>query len=205
MNILRSVGQHIGIFSSPDSERARQGSSEYPDREAAEPNTVHPVEHPVETEIPHCCFFCTWCGLPILLLHESVGLVFGGPAIRRVEARSIGTVCSSCGHAAAYSLFRGCHGYDTRHKFVPAHPKGKTVLLDSLPCQEETCVFPLPFFVTFDAEFTEDNVKLFAAKWRWDDLVCPAGHLVDAPKWLFEAGPYRGSRDLMKLGVPRPR
>jgi hypothetical protein len=205
MNILRAVGEQMGIFSSLNSARAKQGSFKYPDREVADLDTAHSIARAVETEIPHCCFYCSWCGLPILLPHESAGLPFGGPAVRRIEARSIGTVCTACGHVAAYSLFRGCYGYDTRHKFMPARLKGRTVLLDSLPCKEETCVFPLPFFVTFDAEFSEENIKQFAAKWCWDDLVCPAGHFVEAPKWLFEAGPYRGSRDLMKLGVPRAR
>jgi hypothetical protein len=195
----------MGIFSLPDSGQMKQYPFEHPNSEVAALNAVQAFEHPIETAIPHCCFYCSWCGLQILLPHESVGLAFGGPAVRRLEARSIGTVCPACGHAAAYSLFRGCPGYDTRHKFVPSLAKDKVLLLDSLPCEEETCVFPLPFFVALDAEFSDENVKQRAGMWQWDGLVCPAGHIVRAPKWLFEPGPYRGSRNLMKLGVPRGR
>ena len=205
MNILRAVGEHIGIFSSPISERAIEDSFAEPNRDSPLRKTPQAFPAAIETEVPHCCFFCSWCGEKILLAHESAGLPFGGPAIRRIEARSIGTVCTACGHVAPFSLFRGCHGYDTRHKFMPARHKGKTVLLDMLRCKEETCVFPLPFFVTFDAELCEENVKEFASRWFWDDLVCPAGHPVAPPKWLFEAGVYRGSRDLMRMGVPRAR
>ena len=39
------------------------------------------------------------------------------------------------------------------------------MLLDWLACMEKSCVFPLPFFVTFDEQFTEENVKEQAAQW----------------------------------------
>jgi hypothetical protein len=140
----------------------------------------------IETEIPHCCFHCAACGTPILLPHDSLGLPFGGPLIRRIEARSIGTVCPSCGEAGTYSLFHGCQGYNTRHRFVPARPAGKTVLLDWLRCQEHTCAYPLPFFATLEDDCADATLKQRAAAWNWDQLLCTAGHAVKAPGWLFD-------------------
>jgi hypothetical protein len=205
MNILRTVSKQLRIFTGPD--RAGEGanslaSSSHMILESAAP---HRASSPIEAESPHCCFYCAWCASPILLPHESLGLPFGGPHIRKIEARSIGTVCLACGHVGTYSLFRGAQGYDTRHKFVPSHCVGNTVLLDRLHCIEPTCVFPLPFFVTFDEKFCESNVKEFAVRWIWGDLTCPAGHAIQTPKWLNEPGPHRGALDVTRLAFRPPR
>jgi hypothetical protein len=198
MNILRSVTEQLHIFTSPDHAQANVGQSSSP---VPEPEAAHRAFSRIEAEIPHCCFFCAWCASPILLPHESLGMPFGGPLIRKIDARSIGTVCLACGHVGTYSLFRGGQGYNTRHKFVSSHSAGTTVLLDQLDCMEPTCVFPLPFFVTFDEKFSEAHVKEFAVRWIWDDLACPVGHLIQAPKWLNEPGPHRGTLDLTHLAI----
>jgi hypothetical protein len=70
---------------------------------------------------------------------------------------------------------------------------------------EPTCVFPLPFFVTFDEKFSEDDVKEFAVRWNWDDLTCSVGHVIQAPKWLNEPGPHRGALDVTHLAIRPPR
>lgn len=203
MNILRAFGEQIGIFTSPKDSRERRLSLHRPEPIAHAP--ANPTETPIEIEVPHCCFYCSWCGAQILLPHDSLGFAFGGPQIRKIEARSIGAICGSCAHVGTYSLFRGCQGYDTRHRFVPALLLGRTVLIDWLQCEEETCIFKLPFFVTYDAVLTEENLKEWAPKWLWNDLTCSVGHIIQPPKWLFEMRPHRAALDLARAGVQRLR
>ena len=201
MNILRAFGEQIGIFTSPkDSVDINLSLVQAEPPELAERHQdVFPIE------VPHVCFYCGCCASPILLPHDSLGFAFGGPMIRKIEARSVGTVCGSCGRVGTFSLFRGCYGYDTRHRFVPSPLKGRTVLLDWLPCQAESCVFKLPFFVTYDEDLTAENLKEWAPKWLWDDLACSVGHLVQAPKWIFEMRRHRAALDLAREGVQRLR
>jgi hypothetical protein len=196
MNILRTVKEQLHLLTSPDHVDSSL-SNAIRELEASRRSSL--------IEIPHCCFYCAWCASPILLPHESLGMPFGGPLVRKIEARSIGTVCLACGHVGTYSLFRGGQGYNTRHKFVPSHSAGMTVLLDHLHCMEPTCVFSLPFFVTFDEKFSEDNVKDFAVRWNWDDLTCSVGHVILAPEWLNEPGPHRGALDVTHLAIRPPR
>ncbi|MGA7108873.1 MAG: hypothetical protein WBV28_07560 [Terracidiphilus sp.] len=203
MSFLRVVSEHFPAFSSPDKESAKAAEHEKVTLDQARGSRSSAAL--IETEIPHCCFYCTWCGAPILLPHDSLGLVFGGPLIRRIEARSIGTVCAACGHAGAYSLFRGGHGYNTRHKFVSSRPTGKTVLLDWIRCDEPTCVFPLPVFALLEEGVTDAEIKELAARWIWDDLKCTAGHGVRAPRWLFDATLHRMPIDLTRAGARQPR
>ena len=66
-------------------------------------------------------------------------------------------------------------------------------------------MFPLPFFVTFDVNFSEANVKELAARWSWEDLMCSVGHLIYAPKWIIEPGPHRGSLDITQMAIKLPR
>ncbi len=202
MNILRAFGEQIGIFTSPK-DSSHKGLSLQPVPVVTAPPDQSAA--PIEIEIPHCCFYCSWCAAQILLPHDGLGFAFGGPMIRKIEARSIGTICGGCGHVGTYSLFRGCQGYDTRHKFVPSPLMGRTVLLDWLPCQEETCVFKLPFFLTYDEDLTEENLKEWAPKWLWNDLTCSVGHTIEPPKWLFEFRPHRAALDLARAGVQRLR
>jgi hypothetical protein len=205
MNILRAFGEQIGIFAAPERSRQMQAALHLAPEPPAKPQTPEPAVATIEAEIPHCCFYCAWCASPILLPHDSLGFAFGGPMIRKIEARSIGTVCASCAHVATYSLFRGCQGFNTRHRFLSSLLKGRTVLVDWLQCQEETCVFRLPFFLTFDELLTEQNLKEWAPQWEWDGLACSVGHPVDPPKWLFEMRPHRQGLDLTRVGVQRFR
>jgi hypothetical protein len=194
MNLLRAFGAYIG--------------NETPDQENSIPRVIldQPVSStPIETEIPHCCFYCLWCGSAMMFPHDSLGHAFGGPMIRKIETRCIGTVCQRCERVAAYSLFRGCPGYDTRHKFMQARAVGRTMLLDWLACVEKSCVFPLPFFVTFNDSLTEENVIERAAQWLWDDLNCSVSHVIHPPQWLHEPGLYRRPLDLNRAGAQRAR
>ena len=75
MNILRAVTEQLHIFTSPERGLAHID----PTRET---ETPHRSSVSIETEIPHCCFYCSWCASPIVLPHESLGLHFGGPLIR---------------------------------------------------------------------------------------------------------------------------
>lgn len=195
MKFLRSLGEQIGILTSAEHMSSESVVTKQPPKDGAS----------VETAIPHCCFYCSWCRSEILLPHDSLGYAFGGPMIRKIETRSIGTVCTACAHAAAYSLFRGCPGYDTRHKFVESSAKGRTLLVDWLPCIEDSCVFPLPFFVVFDNEFTQENLKERAAQWIWSDVTCSVSHVVQPPAWLSGPASYRGAMDLNLTRAPMRR
>jgi hypothetical protein len=137
----------------------------------------------------HCCFYCRWCAAVIPLPHDRLGLMFAGPAIRRINVRSLATVCSSCSHVATYSLFRGAKGYDTRHKLTSIQPVGTTMLVDWLRCEEKSCAYPLPLFVCSEAELTGGSVKEIASGWDWDDLTCASGHPILRPVWLWEKRP----------------
>jgi hypothetical protein len=200
MNILRAVSEQLHVFTLPDHARTDPGHAAIPIVAPEAPNRFTSA-----IEVPHCCFYCSWCASPILLPHESLGMPFGGPLVRKIEARSVGTVCMACGHAGSYSLFRGGVGYTTRHKFVPSRTIGTTMLLGWMPCEESTCVFPLPFFVAFDEKLDEANVKEFAARWYWEDLMCPVSHMVAAPQWINESGPHRSALDVTQLAIKPPR
>ena len=182
MTFLRVVSERVPLFTSPDG-----GHSEPSTRIEADQGRLSGREWPaIETEIPHCCFHCAQCATPILLPHDSLGLPFAGPLVRRIEARSIGTVCPVCDKAGTYSLFHGCQGYNTRHRFVAARPQGNTMLIDWLRCEEHSCAYALPFFAALPDQDTEAELRKRAAGWNWDELLCTSGHAVKAPRWLFE-------------------
>ena len=198
MNLLRAFGEHVGILTPAQDISAKTIVQDQPIGIAS-----------IEKEIPHCCFYCSWCGSEMLLPHDSLGYAFSGPMVRKIETRCIGTVCLKCNRVGVYSLFRGCPGYTTRHKFMQSRPEGRIMLLDWLPCVEKSCVFPVPFFVTFDDALSEQNVKERAVQWMWDDMTCSASHVVQPPKWLSEPGSYRRALELNwthvnQAGAQRP-
>ena len=145
---------------------------------SASPSTARPTQH--------CCFHCRYCDAVISLPHDRLGLAFAPPSVRRTDVRAIGVVCESCHHVAVYSLFRGTHGFDTRHKIVPMPPAGKTLLVDMLRCDEETCTHPLPLFLTAEGDLTGDAVKDLGKSWDWDELTCASGHRIRRPAWLYD-------------------
>jgi hypothetical protein len=200
MTLLRVVSDRFPLFASPHQTRASTASTEQ-----TEAKNVEAAVPAIETAIPHCCFYCPRCAMPILLPHDSLGLPFAGPLVRRIEARSIGTVCPGCNRAGVYSLFHGCPGYNTRHKFVAAPPTGRTVLLDWLRCEEHTCGFPLPFFATIQEDCDDETLKGSAAGWNWDEVTCTSGHEVKAPRWLFDPALHRIPIDLTRPPTRRLR
>lgn len=140
--------------------------------------------------IQHCKLYCRWCNTAILLPHERLGMTFAQPALRKLEARTIASVCSHCGHVSTLSMFRGLPGFDTRNTLVTAEPDGDTVLVDWLKCDEPTCSFALPLFVRTDEWLTGDRAKELASKWDWHELTCAAGHKVQSPLWVWDTKPY---------------
>jgi hypothetical protein len=197
MTFLRVVSERFPLFTSPDQAGAKSSAGS----DASIDRPLGGRFSAIEAEIPHCCFNCAQCGTPILLPHDSLGLPFGGPLIRRIEARSIGTVCPACHQAGTYSLFHGGQGYNTRHRFVAARPQGRTLLLGWLGCQEHTCVAPLPFFVTLGDEEQDEVLKNRASGWNWEQLTCTSGHEVKAPGWLFDGRSGRAPIDLSGAGT----
>lgn len=133
----------------------------------------------------HCCFFCKWCDTQILLPHERLGMAFGNPVTRKIDVRSIATVCPSCNHVAPYSLFRGCNGFDTRHKVMDVPASGKTIFIDWLHCEEETCPFQVPFFLKLDGDISEAGGRLMSAGWLWKEVACASGHRIQSADLAF--------------------
>jgi hypothetical protein len=150
------------------------------------PEQPKPAESAVLRIMQHCCFHCSSCPAIISLPHHRLGLMFAGPAIRRVDVRSIATVCSSCRLVGGYSLFRGAYGYDTRHKLASVQPAGSTTLVDWLHCEEESCEHPLPLFLHSEADLSAEIVQEIAKAWDWDGLTCMSGHNILRPTWLYE-------------------
>ena len=201
MTFVRVVSDRFPLFTSPD----QTGPNTAAEPQISAHGPFAGRFSAFEADVPHCCFLCAQCATPILLPHDSLGLPFGGPLIRRIEARSIGTVCRVCDQARTYSLFRGCQGYSTRHRFLPSRPEGRTLLVDWLPCEEQTCAYPLPLFVTLGDQETEEELKVRSTAWIWEQLECSSGHAVKAPRWVFDAGSRRAPIDLSGAGARRLR
>jgi hypothetical protein len=127
--------------------------------------------------VPHCCFYCKWCGQAILLPHDRIGSPFGNPDARKIDVRSIATVCQACKHIGNYSMFRSCRGFDTRHKIMHAPNTGETALLYWLQCVEPTCPSRVPLFVRLEGDTPTGESE--AAEWLWDDLMCVSGHCIE--------------------------
>ena len=126
--------------------------------------------------VPHCCFYCAWCGQAILLPNDRMGSPFGHPDARKIDVRSIATVCGHCKHIGNYSMFRTCRGFDTRHKIMHAPNTGETALLHWLQCAEKTCPARVPLFVRLDRD--QPMAEGDAAEWLWDELTCAVGHRI---------------------------
>jgi hypothetical protein len=180
MKFLRNDGGHIFIFRGPSSQASVTAASEHASVAPAPPAVAAPAV------ASHCCFICRSCGSPILLPHDQMGMPFAHPSLRRIEVRTIAAVCTSCHHIDNYSLFRGCPGFNTRHKLMPAPTAGTTSLLEWLHCDGSGCPFRVPLFVTFDRDLSREKRSSIAANWFWQDLTCIAGHrirpLVSAPR-----------------------
>jgi hypothetical protein len=152
------------------------GKTEEIDKTSTPPVQAATVARNVSCSIPHCCFYCAWCGQPILLPHDRMGSPFGNPDARKIDVRSIATVCANCKHVGNYSMFRACRGFDTRHKIMHAPNTGETALLHWLQCAEKTCLARVPLFVKLEKDRPMDEGE--AAEWLWDELTCAAGHRI---------------------------
>jgi hypothetical protein len=189
MKILRDESGHVLIFAPPFGLRVKpvtpvHASPAIQKAEVASPPVAaNPPVAAVSIETQHCRFNCRWCESTILLPHDNLGSPFANPYLRKIEVRAIASVCATCSHVAGFSLLRGCYGYDTRYGLVPAQLAGTTVLVDWLRCNEKTCVFPLPLFVTSTEPLTGERAKELARDWFWDDLTCTSGHRIVRPNW----------------------
>jgi hypothetical protein len=154
--------------------------------------TVGDVIEAPSCAVPHCCFYCAWCGHPILLPNDRIGSPFSNPDARKIDARSIATVCHNCKHIGSYSMFRSCRGFDTRHKIVHTPHSGNTVLLNWLHCVETTCTARVPFFVNLEVGATPEEIQ--TEGWLWDELTCASGHRINqVPLDLTTQLPVRSS------------
>ena len=151
------------------------GNKTAEDRAAVSPVICRPATQAVANcSAPHCSFICSWCNGTILLPNDRIGSPFGNPEARKIEVRSIATVCHHCRHLSHYTMFRGCCGFDTRHKLVHAPLQGRTALLSWLQCSEKTCTARVPLFV----RFLEPEQEMLASSWSWENLTCASGHAI---------------------------
>lgn len=177
MKLLRDESGYVLVLRRPRFMVAGEAAAPAEKQDKHVPAAL-PATRPVAAacSMPHYCFYCIWCGNPIMLPTDRIGSPFGNPDARKIEAQTIATVCLHCHHIANYSMFRGCRGYDTRHRIMHSQVSGETVLLNWLRCVEPLCQSRLPIFATKDPENgIEEND---AAAWTWDDLTCSLGHTV---------------------------
>lgn len=152
--------------------------SEAPEKEQETRQIAKPMEmsQTARCSVPHCCFYCRWCGQPILLPNDRIGSPFGNPDARKIDVRSVATVCLTCKHIGNYSMFRSCRGFDTRHKIAHAQISGETVLLNWLRCVESTCTARVPLFVKNEGDRPVGESE--TVTWLWDELTCALGHRI---------------------------
>jgi hypothetical protein len=175
MKLLRDEGGYAAALRNPFAHWSKTTTTE----QSAEPAAPSVTERKAVAAVTlHCCFFCQCCNSPILLPHDQIGLPFAQPSLRRIEVRTIASVCKSCNQVGTYSLFRGCPGFDTRHKITPAPAAGKTILVEWLECDAAGCPFQVPLFVNFDSDLSPEDAAKFVASWVWNDLVCISGHRI---------------------------
>lgn len=174
MRLLRDESGYVMVLRRPHLAVVdRVDEQEQEAQPASSPVAASPVSNCAH---PHCCFYCCWCGEPILLPHNRIGSPFGNPDARKIDARSIATVCFKCKHIGNYTMFRASHGFDTRHKIVLARSSGTTTLLNWLHCDEKTCTARVPLFVRLEQDPEEEPAQV--AEWRWDELTCALGHRI---------------------------
>ena len=174
MGILRDESGYVLVLHRPRPMVA--SNTEQTEQETSQINQVVRPKPKVNCSVPHCCFYCAWCGQPILLPHDRIGSPFGNPDARKIDVRSIATVCGNCKHIGNYSMFRSCRGFDTRHKILHAPSTGETALLYWLQCVEKTCPARVPLFVRLEGDATAAEAE--APEWLWDELTCAAGHRI---------------------------
>lgn len=197
MGLLRDESGYVLVLGRPRLWVVGGTAATVGEKQASTP-VVQPAARPVAPacSVPHYCFYCTWCGEPIMLPADRIGSPFGNPDARKIEAQTIATVCLHCNHIANYSMFRGCRGYDTRHRTTHSQLNGETVLLNWLRCAEPLCQSRLPIFAATDPEKRIDESD--AAAWIWDDLTCSLGHTIKPipldPTLQLPLRSYNGAR-----------
>jgi hypothetical protein len=149
---------------------AKEWSVELPVRE------VGVVVEAPSCVVPHCCFYCAWCDHPVLLSNDRIGSPFGNPDARKLDVRSIATVCLHCKHIGSFSMFRACAGYNTRHKITHTANSGETLLLHWLHCIESTCTASVPLFLKIESGEASETMR--TEEWLWDELTCASGHTI---------------------------
>jgi hypothetical protein len=171
MKLLRDESGYVLVMRGP---QVLAGGN-VAEKESAEIRPA-PTDSAVEAacSVPHCCFYCAWCGETILLPNDRIGSPFGHPGARKIEVRSIATVCHNCKHIGNYSMFRACRGFDTRHRVMHSPIIGQTVLLHWLQCAEQTCPDRVPLFARLEGDTGEAE----AAEWLWNELTCASGHSI---------------------------
>jgi len=174
MSLLRDESGYVLVLRRPH--YIFTGETAEKELEAPQPASTVQAARTARCSMPHCCFYCSWCGEPILLQHDRMGSPFGFPDARKIDVRSVATVCFACRHIGNYSMFRGCRGFDTRHKIEQAQVSGDLVLLNWLHCVEKTCAARVPLFVKHGSESLLDETE--AAGWLWDELTCASGHRI---------------------------
>lgn len=130
-------------------------------------------------------FFCSHCGATMRLPAETLGNIFGPPALRTMDAASVAVVCPQCKQVGNHSLLQNSADRHSLDQAVLAAPVGETVFLKWLKCEKATCKTPLPLFAVWTTTTTEEERKADTKTWKWDGLHCPQGHAIPAPVILY--------------------
>src|SRR5215831_9876373 len=96
MRLLRDEHGYVLVLGKPQF----IAGGETAEKELVSPEPAKEIK-PAQTircSVPHCCFYCAWCGEPILLQHDRMGSPFGFPDARKIDVRSVATVCFACKH-----------------------------------------------------------------------------------------------------------
>jgi hypothetical protein len=187
IKLLKDESGHVIVLTAPYPSRGRTAPEQT--RQELEPSAVaNPSQAAVQPVTAHCCFHCKWCGSQILLPHSKMGLPFGDQSARRIDVRSVATICGGCKHVDCYSMFRGARGYDTRNKLVQAPLAGDTICVAWLKCEIKDCPFPVPLFTTIDNDLSVEETNSLSTKWVWEEVTCASGHRIKPATSLDFAG-----------------
>jgi hypothetical protein len=125
-----------------------------------------------------CEFQCETCRRPMHIPLHTILQEFEHQDRRPKDIPCIALVCSQCktvGNQSRASLGARAVG--------ETGPSWEVV--EWLPCEAETCQFPLGVFAQWSASTTLEERQKDVKSWRWRPLVCEAGNPVPKPREIY--------------------
>ena len=131
----------------------------------------------------HYSFSCKKCSEPILFYSEPFGWPSDLPTLSNImQTGSVAVPCGGrCARVKSYSLLETSPDYAPEGRSVVLSGIEHTEFFRWLECTDSACPFRLPLvsamYTPLDGKWREDMI----ARWIWDELRCPAGHLIRNP------------------------